>query len=244
MCTTAQGRYGLLHFILCCFFALLPCFICGGWQISPLLTIWAVGAGVRWHHKDRQFTTDCVMFGIMSTIVARGALKNIISNLWGDSDLAVVATPWFLISCFVIPFTMLAYLYRRQTSHKRTSPKPLPTDVSARSLQYPKAKIFPCQIKHARMFPKRHAFEYSYLQCGFPIIPAEARADGTETGSSDDSQLGCWWLQVNAGDYLSRGNDALGFYNKLKIYLQEQVCICRQSRARLTSRVLMLAACG
>jgi hypothetical protein len=168
--------------------------------------------------------TDSVVLGVMNVISTRGALKKEISWLWRESNVPMVATLWFNATRFVIPFTVIAYLLRRQTNHRRTGPRSLPAGVSAWTLQYPKARIFLCQIKHARMFPKRHAFEYSYLQCGFPIIPAEARADGTEAGSKVDSQLGYWWLRIQAGDYLNRGNDALGFYNKLKMYLREQVC--------------------
>ncbi|KAF2832612.1 hypothetical protein CC86DRAFT_341260 [Ophiobolus disseminans] len=47
-------------------------------------------------------------------------------------------------------------------------------------------------------------------------------ADGTEVGLGEDRLLGCWWMRIKAEDYLERGNDALGFYGKLKKYLQSQ----------------------
>ncbi|KAL5121578.1 hypothetical protein ACEQ8H_000650 [Pleosporales sp. CAS-2024a] len=72
------------------------------------------------------------------------------------------------------------------------------------------------------MFPKRHAFEYSYLQCGFPITPAGTRADGTEVGGGVDVKLGRWWMRIRAEDYLTRGLGDIGFYEKLKLYLREQ----------------------
>ncbi|KAF1848946.1 uncharacterized protein K460DRAFT_304585 [Cucurbitaria berberidis CBS 394.84] len=72
------------------------------------------------------------------------------------------------------------------------------------------------------MFPKRHAFKYSYLQCGFPIVPTSTTADGTDVSDGRDQELGSWWLRVRANDYLERGNGALGFYGKLKLYLREQ----------------------
>ncbi|KAL1610074.1 hypothetical protein SLS60_001739 [Paraconiothyrium brasiliense] len=37
-----------------------------------------------------------------------------------------------------------------------------------------------------------------------------------------DQILGRWWLQVRAGDYLTRGQADLGFYGKLKVFLREK----------------------
>ncbi|KAF1830859.1 hypothetical protein BDW02DRAFT_506587 [Decorospora gaudefroyi] len=72
------------------------------------------------------------------------------------------------------------------------------------------------------MFPKRHAFAYSYLQCGYPIIPNGTTHNGAEFPSGEDRHLGSWWLRARAEDYLERGNGARGFYWKLKTYLKAQ----------------------
>ncbi|CAO2650143.1 Nn.00g014350.m01.CDS01 [Neocucurbitaria sp. VM-36] len=72
------------------------------------------------------------------------------------------------------------------------------------------------------MFPKRHAFGYSYLQCGYPIIPVATTAGGTDISDGRDREMGSWWLRVRADDYLERGNGALGFYGKLQMYLRDQ----------------------
>lgn len=71
------------------------------------------------------------------------------------------------------------------------------------------------------MFPKKHAFSYSYLQCGYPIIPQGITASGMHVSTGQDGTLGSWWLRVKAEDYLDRGNGDLGFYGKLKMYLRE-----------------------
>ncbi|KAJ4372972.1 hypothetical protein N0V83_003263 [Neocucurbitaria cava] len=72
------------------------------------------------------------------------------------------------------------------------------------------------------MFPKRHTFGYSYLQCGYPIVPVRTTAGGTDISNGLDRELGSWWLRVRADDYLERGNGSLGFYGKLKMYLRDQ----------------------
>ncbi|KAH7383870.1 hypothetical protein BKA66DRAFT_417271 [Pyrenochaeta sp. MPI-SDFR-AT-0127] len=72
------------------------------------------------------------------------------------------------------------------------------------------------------MFPKRHGFGYSYLQCGYPIIPSATRTTVTDAPVARDRELGSWWLRVKASDYLERGNGTVGFYNKLRLYLRGQ----------------------
>ncbi|KAF2737455.1 DUF1365-domain-containing protein [Polyplosphaeria fusca] len=82
--------------------------------------------------------------------------------------------------------------------------------------------IFPAQTTHARIFPKRHAFKYSYLLYGIPIVPAGTRPCGIRVGSFRDQRRGSWWLHARPGDYLFRGQAELGFYNKLAVFLQSQ----------------------
>ena len=224
MTTAIESRLGLSNFLLSCVYAVLPCFVVDGWRTSPLLAIWLAGTGLRWHLGDHQAATDCFIFAILNTYMARQGLKNTALRRWEELDMSVAAGWWFLLSRFAIPLALIALLARLQSNRKSTETKGLPGGLTEWTLQYPKPKIFPCQTKHARMFPKRHSFEYSYLQCGFPIIPAGVTADGTEVGIGQDRQLGSWWLRVKAEDYLKRGNGALGFYGKLKLYLREQVC--------------------
>jgi DUF1365 family protein len=103
-----------------------------------------------------------------------------------------------------------------------TAESKLPEGTTEWTLPHPKPAILPCRTKHARIFPKRHAFDYSYLQCGFPIIPAGTTPEGINVGSDKDRRLGSWWLHIKADDYLSRGNGTLGFYGKLAMFMREQ----------------------
>ena len=120
---------------------------------------------------------------------------------------------------------MIVLSLRRAYGSSSEVPKELPPGVRKWSLEFPKARIFPCRTTHARTFPKRHTFQYSYLQCGFPIVPDGTTPDRIDFGLGNDRKLGSWWLHIKADDYLERGNGALGFYGKLQSYLREQVCI-------------------
>jgi len=217
-----RGRFGLLSFLFCGVVALAPGVVVDGWRAAPLLAIWAAGAGLRWYHGDRQILTDCLVLGFWNAILARAELTDLVTRRLDDLD---VVGSWVLVGCLVVPLALVAYLARPKSHTDDRTPEELEgIKLTKWDLSYPKAKIFPCQTKHARMFPKRHAFEYSYLQCGFPIIPAGIRPNGTALGSGD-AQLGCWWMSIRAEDYLTRGNGSFGFYNKLKLFLRDQVWI-------------------
>jgi hypothetical protein len=228
MRTSSRDPVGpLLSFVFFCFAALAPRAVIDGWRTAPLLVIWAAGAAKRWRDGDRQVVNDCVVFGIWNVILAKAELNNAVYQKLEKLDMTVAAGLWFLIARLGIPLALLAYFprwraYRNPTEDAKTQAEVL-EGLSPWPLKYPKARIFPCQTKHARMFPKRHAFEYSYLQCGFPIIPDGVNPDGLDTNVGSDVQLGCWWLRVKAEDYLNRGSGGLGFYNKLKLYLREHV---------------------
>lgn len=80
--------------------------------------------------------------------------------------------------------------------------------------------LFPCKTTHTRFFPKKHSFEYSYLLVGIPI-----GWTGTAGGmiSNDGNGTGVkGWYNVNAADYLERGDGHIGLRGKLDAYLKSQ----------------------
>lgn len=224
MSTAPRGHGGLSHLLVFSLIALVPCCVVDGWRISPLTTIWVAGSGVRLYFGDHQVAADSVMFGILNVYSAREGIKSILTQIWERLDVSLVVGFWFLISRLALPLIAIGLLIRWQTSRKDSASQDLPEGITKWTLPYPKARIFSCSTKHARMFPKRHSFEYSYLQCGFPVIPAGVASNGTEVGLGRDRLLGSWWLRVRAEDYLERGSGTLGFYGKLKMYLRTQVC--------------------
>jgi hypothetical protein len=224
MSTTARGHGGLSRFLVFSSIALVPCCVVDGWRISPLTVIWAAGSSVRWYFGDHQVAVDSITFSVLNAYTAREGFKSSLTQTWEKLGLSPVVGLWLLISRLALPLVAIGLLLRWQASWKDTASEKLPEGCTEWTLPYPKARIFPCSTKHARMFPKRHSFEYSYLQCGFPVIPAGVTPDGTEIGLGRDRLLGSWWLRVRAEDYLERGNGTLGFYGKLRMYLRAQVC--------------------
>lgn len=223
MGTVAYGHRGLFLSLVSLLAVVLPWASTDGWRISSLMAIWMTGVGLRLYAGDTQVKTDCLIFGIASGWVVRNEVADVLRHMF--QDIEVLGGSWLLVSRFVVPIVVTALILRWRVHEKSTTKKEASNELSDWTGQYPKPRIFPCQTKHARMFPKRHSFEYSYLQCGFPIIPAGINSEGEAVGGSHDCKLGSWWLRIRAEDYLGRGNGKLGFYGKLKSYLREQVWI-------------------
>lgn len=152
--------------------------------------------------------------------MAREQLVELLQKSWNASG-ATVGSSMVALALITGPLAVLGFQSRRG-SKQNASVDENAKDISKWTLQYPKARIFPCETKHARMFPKRHAFEYSYLQCGFPIIPGGVDVDGHDVATGTDQKLGSWWLRIRAVDYLTRGNGKAGFYGKLQTFMREQ----------------------
>ncbi|KAF1931176.1 uncharacterized protein M421DRAFT_341490 [Didymella exigua CBS 183.55] len=181
---------------------------------------WALGAGFRRYYEDRQLTTDCCIFGVVAAWLSREQLADFLHKSW-DASGATVGSSMVVFALITGPLAVLGLQSRHRSNNDRDVLE-IAKNISKWTLQYPKAKIFPCETKHARMFPKRHAFEYSYLQCGFPIIPGGIDGDGHDVATGADEELGSWWLRIRAVDYLSRGNGKAGFYGKLQTFMRNQ----------------------
>jgi len=95
--------------------------------------------------------------------------------------------------------------------------------------------LFPCQTTHSRLHPKSHSFKYSYLVVGIPV-GWEGVAGGMISAGVPNQQRRPWWFlgsapqrgwyDIDAKDYLERGNLHLGLRGKLSAYLKSQVCDC------------------
>lgn len=83
-----------------------------------------------------------------------------------------------------------------------------------------KPYFIPCRTTHARFFPKKHSFSYSYLLVG---VPVGCRANVNGMLSMDFGNGGSAWYDVDPADYLQRGSGHLGFRGKLDSYLVSQV---------------------
>jgi hypothetical protein len=78
--------------------------------------------------------------------------------------------------------------------------------------------MIPCRTTHARLFPAKHSFSYSYLFVGVPV-GWTGRADtilsaNCRSGPLDGANLRTWFT-VKAEDYLKRGTHPDGLRGKL-----------------------------
>ena len=109
---------------------------------------------------------------------------------------------------------------------------------SSKRTDFGKVLLFPCRTTHSRLFPQKHSFAYSYLAIGIPV-GWEGLAGGLVSAGIKDgrqeSEASSWfsfrssprksWYDVDAGDYLARGNSQLGLRGKLDEFLETQVSI-------------------
>jgi DUF1365 family protein len=181
------------------------------------LATWALGAGARRYFGDRQLQTDCCTFALIAAWFTREELAVFLRQEWTAPAVSMGSSA-VALALITVP---LAVLGLRRSSRDDSKEYKSPKDLSEWTIPFPKARIFPCETKHARMFPKRHAFNYSYLQCGFPIIPGGVAPDGRDVATGVDQELGSWWLRVRASDYLTRGNGQAGFYGKLQAFMRD-----------------------
>ncbi|ORY08338.1 hypothetical protein BCR34DRAFT_589999 [Clohesyomyces aquaticus] len=225
MTTTRLSRYGLLA---CFFLPFLPGVIGLGWLSLPFLGLWAALGGVRYFLKDHKILQDCVIFGVISVQLLRKKLYEHVLVLWKElgRDVHFNSKERTLLLASVIAF---ATIYAVSALRCCNSSKPDKTinesDITRDQVALPswlKPLLFPCKTTHARTFPKRHAFAYSYLLYGIPVIPSSAKLNNPEISSRTDKVQGKWWLHVRAEDYLGRGHRELGFFEKLKMTLRDE----------------------
>ncbi|KAF2683104.1 DUF1365-domain-containing protein [Lentithecium fluviatile CBS 122367] len=217
MMALESGPMGLFARFFCLLFSVLPCVIVGRWGVAPGVAVWVLGATARLAQGDRGVVVDCAFFGVWNLVGLRGGVVRALGKSW-DVRVSIVLGA-------IVPLAVFGLLGQRRYGSQASfafSRKGLSEGTAKWTMEHPKSLFFPCRTTHARIFPKRHGFGYSYLLCGFPIVPAGTTGDGSDVGDGNDRMLGSWWLGVRAEDYLARGYGSLGFYEKLKAYLREQ----------------------
>lgn len=218
----SEGPHGLLTTSII-FISIAPCTIALSSFSWPFLVLWLLGGWMRWYFGDRDVLKDFVILGITSTLMLRESLVGI----WKELDLSDVVTrtsfPTMALGV-TVPLVLLgmSYFYRIRKQRPQCTGS-ISENLAEFDLKAPTSLIFPCQTTHARMFPKRHAFGYSYLLYGIPIAPAGTKPDGTAVTTGKYVSNRPWWMRVRAEDYLERGYGELGFYGKLRMTLREQV---------------------
>ncbi|KAF2008052.1 DUF1365-domain-containing protein [Amniculicola lignicola CBS 123094] len=226
---TRSSLKGLLVLTVSSSLSLLPCCIHLGSNVGLGVVVWMAGGALRWWYGDRGVLRDCVIFGVVNGIVLREGLGEVLGRYSQEMGL-IGSGVWSP----VVRYSMLGFVlivgfasWQFYQGHRANAPqryymtRDYVADKGKEEMRYPKSLIIPSRTTHARMFPKRHAFNYSYLLYGIPITPMDT-VNGADIGLGHDCVKGSWWLQVRAEDYLQRGYGELGFYAKLKSWLREQ----------------------
>ncbi|KAK4121120.1 hypothetical protein N657DRAFT_624221 [Parathielavia appendiculata] len=92
--------------------------------------------------------------------------------------------------------------------------------------------LFPCRTHHARLFPTKHAFSYSYLTVGIPVGFEDNAGGMVSVEAKGEPNHSPWiglalrrpkaWFSIDPSDYLERGKSGLGLRGKLDEYLRTQ----------------------
>ena len=173
---------------------------------SLFLLVWIT----RWVLRSTASHYDAVACLVISFVWAAGRASFTLHSI-------LLCLPMLaLLACFVLCWRLPA------------SPKVQSQDQADASKRSPfRPLILPCRTSHARLFPKKHSFSYSYLQVGVPVgwKGRVASIVGTDLDTQKDPGSHRWspMFRVEAGDHLDRGNDQEGLKGKLAGYLKDQV---------------------
>ncbi|KAF9728806.1 hypothetical protein PMIN06_005993 [Paraphaeosphaeria minitans] len=221
MKTTASGRIGLLRMLFRFFLSVVPCIFAFGLSPWPLYAIWAILGGPRIRYGDRKVVQDILFFGSFNIWLARRHIVDAIISSRTTIGKDTLSTATAGVAA-IVALAGLWYILGKSNNSREECPEKLPPGTRPWSVEHPQPFIMPCRTTHSRIFPKKHSFGYDYLLCGFPIVPVGTTPEGTDIPDGSDQILGKWWLQIKAGDYLTRDQAALGFYGKLKVFLREK----------------------
>ncbi|KAK5699461.1 hypothetical protein LTR17_023231 [Elasticomyces elasticus] len=106
-------------------------------------------------------------------------------------------------------------VFRGRRLHERETDGPLHEQRIEEQVLPP--LLLTSRTTHSRMFPKKHAFSYSYLLVG---IPVGMHGRINRLLSVDTEQRG--WFHVDSADFLERGNEGATLAEKLNAYLHTQ----------------------
>lgn len=220
----SEGHRGLLMSLIVCCAAVLPFLVTHGWPEWTVGLVWIFWGGVRAWKGDDGVWTDCAIFFLLN-------LKEFGLRLWNSLEEEVVgfgtsdSRPHIITLVTTLSLAAIALSFPhgpRIVKGDMEIPDALRETWTKFDIEHPDPCLFPCRTTHARIFPKRHAFGYTYLLYGIPITPEFLTADGIGFRWNADSKMGNWWMQVRAEDHLERGLGSAGFYTKLKLSLRER----------------------
>ena len=209
-----------------------------GTTTSLLWAAWGIWGLVRAYRRDGTLVGDLVVWSVAvgwlmkEKIVA--TVPEVKATLDANPELArscFLTLGWVLMGTFRLtvlgsngakeqqnygPATQLSEPHTKDVGVKgKTIKRPAPEHL--------KPYMFPCWTSHTRLYPKTHSFGYSYLMVGVPV---------SRESNQEVLKLG-WCMQVRAQDYLEKGGEGAGFWEKLKQCLQNKVRSSMNYRPKL-----------
>jgi len=179
---------------------------------------------LRLRLDSQGFWFDAEWIVIFNIWAARGSLWNFVAT-----KLSILRDYPSAPACAVVTFLALrlaSVFYYMLGSQIEPDNQPVSHDgITAANFLTP--LVFPSRTSHARFFPKKHSFSYSYLLVGVPIgwrgvVGPFLSVDKDEALRGATSGRGAW-LSVRATDHLHRGYDHRGLKGKLESFLATQV---------------------
>ena len=162
-----------------------------------------------------------VSFGFWS---ARGSLWDLIVTTSSSFDYFLPL--WACAAATFLGLPVVYVLYRSLGNHARQNGGPPVYENTSRT-DFLKPLVFPSRTSHARVFPKKHSFSFSYLLVGVPIGWQGSAGSFLSVDENGTARVAAFrrgaWLSVKAADYLHRGYDPRGLKGKLESFLKTQV---------------------
>jgi DUF1365 family protein len=193
------------------------------WNVSALLCFWAL---IR-KTGSPAFSTLYDAAAVIAVIGVRNrhgihtALNEISSHL----SPAEGVQKTLVVGVIAVACLLVLFCFQGEQSHLWE-----PSDrLGFLSDSYLKPRILPCRTTHTRLYPKIHAFSYSYLYAGIPIgwkgaLNTFLSADTSEPASQPgNGKFRRTWFSVEGSDYLQRTSTGpTGLLQKLNRYLESE----------------------
>lgn len=179
---------------------------------------------LRLRRDSQGVWSDAEWIIIFTILAARGLLWDFIV-----AKLSILREYPSAPACAIVTFLALrlaSVFYYMLGSQVKPDIQPVSKDDTT-ATSFLKPLIFPSRTSHARLFPKKHSFSYSYLLVGVSVgwrgvVGPLLSVDEDDAARGATSGRGAW-LSVRAEDHLHRGYDHRGLKGKLESFLATQV---------------------
>lgn len=176
-------------------------------------------------HRSKTFLINLI-FSILPLL-----WENSTHMPWGTLCIGAILLGIIIVTISMVGFMTLAVLFRRQLVFWAEDYPQHGRDFVGAPL------LFPAKLSHARVFPEKYSYWYSYFVVGVPVglharigtvlsidINRPLSNPGNANSNPKNKRIRSCWFTIDPVQYLDRGNDHLGLEGKLHAWLISQVC--------------------